>query len=783
MKLVLFFLILSLFVQNSLQAQLTPVAKSRGLGKHSVQTLAVGQNHTCALLDNGYVKCWGENLYGQLGLGDVNDRGDVAGEMGDKLPFVNLGTNRTARSLVAGAGHTCAILDNGTAKCWGENDEGELGLGDVNFRGDGAGEMGDSLPVVDLGTNRTARSMTGGRSHTCAILDNGTLKCWGRNTTGALGLEDAAHRGDGANEMGDNLPAVNLGTNRTARSLASGAHHNCAILDNGTAKCWGYNQNGQLGQGNTSQRGTSVGSMGDSMPVLDLGTNRSARSLTSGRHYANCAILDNGSVKCWGYNLNGRLGLGDTANRGDAGSEMGDSLQVVGLGVGLGKSKNKISTETLKPLGDNSPELFHETGQRHSSTFSMNIGHSCAILDNGGLKCWGANTYGQLGLGNTTARGDETGEMGDSLPLVSLGTNRTAKSIGVGSEHTCALLDNGSVKCWGRNNRGQLGLGDIANRGDAGGEMGDSLPVVNLGTNRSARSIFVGVEHTCAILDDGSVKCWGANGVGQLGLGDAAHRGDAGGEMGDSLPAVNLGTNRSARTLTSGANHICAILDNGTVKCWGYNFSGQLGLGDTAYRGDAGGEMGDSLPAVNLGTNRSARSLTTGLSHTCALLDNGTVKCWGGNMNGQLGLGDMASRGDAGGEMGDSLPATNLGTNRSARSLVCGGGYHNCAVLDDGSVKCWGQGGYGQLGLGDALDRGSSAGEMGDSLPAVNLGTNRSATSLVLGFGHTCAILDNGSVKCWGYNFDGELGLGDGIDRGAAAGEMGDALRAIRFGR
>jgi alpha-tubulin suppressor-like RCC1 family protein/fibronectin type 3 domain-containing protein len=408
---------------------------------------------------------------------------------------------------------------------------------------------------------------------------------------------------------------------------------------------------------------------------------------------------------------------------------------------------------------------------------------SCARLDNGTVKCWGYNLNGELGLGDTANRGDQAGEMGDSLPTVSLGTGRTATALAPGGAYTCALLDNGTVKCWGHNGVGQLGLGDTAHRGDGPGEMGDSLPTVSLGTGRTATALAAGSGHTCARLDNGSVKCWGANSSGQLGLGDTAHRGDQAGEMGESLPTVSLGTGRTATALAPGGEHTCALLDNGTVKCWGNSFYGQLGLGDQAQRGDGPGEMGDSLPTVSLGSGRTATALAAGnFHHTCALLDNGTVKCWGYNFNGELGLGDTAHRGDGPGEMGDSLPTVSLGTGRTATALAVGS-FHSCARLDNGSVKCWGWNLYGQLGLGDKGNRGDGAAEMGDSLPAVSLGTGRTVTALAAGGYHNCARLDNGSVKCWGYNSSGQLGLGYTSNNwGDEPGEMGDNLPTVSLG-
>ncbi|NDA77286.1 MAG: hypothetical protein EBY07_05690, partial [Actinobacteria bacterium] len=142
--------------------------------------------------------------------------------------------------------------------------------------------------------------------------------------------------------------------------------------------------------------------------------------------------------------------------------------------------------------------------------------------------------------------------------------------------------------------------------------MGDNLPTVNLGTGRTATAVSVGGVHVCAILDNSSVKCWGYNGGsspqngGELGLGDTANRGDGPNEMGDNLPTVDLGTGRTAISISAGAAHTCVVLDNNKVKCWGLNFAGQLGLGDTANRGDAANEMGDNLPTVDLGTGRTA---------------------------------------------------------------------------------------------------------------------------------------------------------------------------------
>ncbi len=417
-------------------------------------------------------------------------------------------------------------------------------------------------------------------------------------------------------------------------------------------------------------------------------------------------------------------------------------------------------------------------------SISAGSGFTCAVLAGGVVKCWGLNNLGQLGLGDRVDRGDGPREMGDALPGVDLGTGRSATAVSAGGQHTCALLDGGAVKCWGSNRSGQLGLGNNENHGGSSFEpMGDGLPEVDLGSGRTATAIAAGDRHTCALLDDHSIKCWGANSYGQLGLGDVEPRGDEPGEMGDDLPAVDLGSGRTAVAVAAGGSpdfgasvgQTCALLDDATVKCWGANLQGQAGRGTMLTGGDEPGEMGDDLPPVDLGAGRTATALTSDGSHACALLDDATVKCWGLNSGGELGLGDSLGRGDGPGEMGDTLPVVDLGAGRTATSISAGGG-HTCAVLDDGSVRCWGS---RALGLGVGAPRGDEPGEMGAALPGVDLGTGRTAVAVTTGTTQTCATLDDGTLRCWGGNDRGELGLGDTQNRGDHPGEMGDALPVV----
>ncbi|GIL57453.1 hypothetical protein Vafri_12647, partial [Volvox africanus] len=419
--------------------------------------------------------------------------------------------------------------------------------------------------------------------------------------------------------------------------------------------------------------------------------------------------------------------------------------------------------------------------------------HTCVLSPSlGAIKCFGRNKEGQLGLGDTQDRGDQKGEMGADLPIVNLGRGLNVTAVAAGCSHTCALLmPGGIVKCWGLNDRGQLGLGDKRDRGGVAGDMGEALPAVDLGFGLRATAIAAGCNHTCAILQPGNiVKCWGYNIDGQLGLEDYRTRGDHAGEMGSLLPAVDL-QGAKVTALALGESHSCVLLQpGGAVKCWGANSEGQLGQDNTESRGDEPGEMGAALLPVDLGRSGNAIAIATESAHVCVLQAPGAsnVKCWGSNSQGQLGLGDTANRGDgvidgvASREMGRALPDVLLGRNLSASALAAGE-FHTCAILQpDNLVKCWGGNKVGQLGLGDKKSRGDKPGDMNNNLQPVDLGEGLNATALAAGARHTCALLQPGNlIKCWGSNEFGALGLGDRTPRGAQPDDMGDNLPPVRL--
>ena len=669
--------------------------------------------------------------------------------MGDFLTPTNLGTGRTAVQIAAGMHHTCAVLDNGTVKCWGYNNQGQIGQGNTTNYGVSAATSGDNLPIVPLGTGRTAVAVGAGDYYSCALLDNATVKCWGLNTNGRLGQGNTTNIGNAANQMGDNLTAIAMPTGRTVSKLGVGNSHTCVILDNASMTCWGDNGQGQLGiesnAGNKANIGDQANEMGTNLLITNLGTGRTSTAVNAG-YLTTCAVLDNNTTKCWGYNNAGQLGQGNPADAsvGAASGSMGDPLVPVQPATG-----------------------------RTITAVVASLANICFRTDDGNGFCYGDNNYGRLGLGAPANAGDDVNEMGQNLNVTNLGNGNLVSKLTVGFAHSCAILTTGKVKCWGRNNVGQLGLGDIVNR-KTDAQMGDNLPFVNLGTNRTAVDITAGMYHTCALLDNNAVKCWGYNLYGQLGYENTTNKGTATSQMGDALGSIDLGTGKTATQIVAGSYYTCAILNDATVKCWGRNNTGQLGLGSTTQYGSAVNTMGTNLPTVQLGTGRTAVSIGAGDQHTCAQLDNGTLKCWGVNANGQLGQGSTTTIGSAANQMGDNLPAINL-NSASLVSKLAVGGNHACVVLVNGDLRCFGTGGNGRLGSGGTANIGTTAASM-SGLAAVNLPTGKTAVAVTATNATTCAILSDQTLRCFGYNLYGTVGIGTPTDYGTTTTQMGDNL-------
>ena len=738
-------------------------AYSVDLGRgQRARSVFAGPQTTCVILDDGSVKCWGENSHGQLGLGDTTTRGDGTSAMGDSLPFVQLGDGERAASLALGGTASCALLETGRVKCWGDAYQGALGYGDNVERGSTPGTMGDALPAVDLGTLHGAPSLVKELAavdyHSfCAILndtgsDNSALKCWGSNDYCELGAGTRqAGLADMAETVGDNMPWVDLGTTargtkRKAAALAGGYQFVCVLSDDAAVKCWGDNGSGQLGLGyagpSVSCRPDEIGNqdwVGLPAPAVDI----AARGESNGGGAHACALLENGEVRCWGENGFGQLGTGDTTGLTVASAPlvfpdgfvprklvMGDQHSCAISSDGRIKCWGSDQKGQLGPpaTGDvHSPGPDLELRSAPVSALAAGDDHTCALLESGAIKCWGRNVEGQLGVGDTVDRGVQPDQMGASLPAVDLGGGATA--VSAGALHTCAVLATGGVKCWGANDSGELGTGDTS------ALLAPASSSIALGGPASA--LALGSGFSCALLASGAIKCWGRNDVGQLGMGDLQNR------LAPARSVVPIASRAAA--IAAGAAHACALLADGRLQCWGANDSGQLGVGDDAPR----------ATPTTVGLGETALAISARGNQSCVLLSKGRIRCWGDNAHGQLGLGDAVARSAPDGAYVD------LGNARTASAVAAGAAF-TCALLDRDEVKCWGDNSVAELGTSlTGTAYGDAPGELGDSLPVVFQGGGRSVRAIAAGAAHVCAILDTADVRCWGDNTHGQLGAGD----------------------
>ena len=334
------------------------------------------------------------------------------------------------------------------------------------------------------------------------------------------------------------------------------------------------------------------------------------------------------------------------------------------------------------------------------ASISAGSEHTCAVLTNGTVRCWGSDLSGQLGNGNVND---------SAIPTLVNGLSGVS-AIDAGSEHTCALLTDGTVFCWGNDSHGQLGDGT---------NVGGRTPVL-VSDLSNATGVSAGITHSCAVLDDGTASCWGDNASGQLGDGTAN----------ESLAPVPVSDLSDVSAISGGLEHTCALLSDGTVSCWGDNTAGQLGDGTTT----------SSSTPVPVSDLTDVVAVSAGSTHTCALLSNGTVSCWGDNSVGELGVDDVS-------QSSTPIPVAGL----SGASAITAGSYFTCALLSDGTASCWGLNTYGQLGS-DSADAFSST-----QVAVTGLSNVSTISAGVL---HACVVVENGAAFCWGNNEFGQLGDG-----------------------
>ncbi len=637
-----------------------------------------GTSHTCALV-GGSVKCWGDNGGGQLGDGTTTR---------SLTPIQVSGLTSGVTAVATGNFHTCAIATGGAVKCWGVNTTGQLGDGTVTQR---------LTPVAVTGLGSGVIAIAAGQNHTCALTSGGAVKCWGANSFGQLGDNTQTQRLTPTSVSG--LPSGVI-------AITAGLTHTCAVTSAGAVKCWGANANGQLGDNSTTQRltPTSVSGLTAGATVVDAGSSHT------------CALVS-GGVKCWGLNANGQLGDNTQTQRLTPVDVVGLASGVTAIAAGSAHTCARLATTGMQcwglnqdgELGDSTLVVrrlapVDVTGLTSGVTaITAGLRHTCAVTGGGAVSCWGDDTLGQLGDNATDLR------LTPSLVSGQL----TVKAMSAGGLHTCAIVG-GGVKCWGANDSGQLGDNSTVQRLAA-------VDVSGLGSGVAA--IATGASHSCALTTGGGVKCWGANGSGQLGDNTTTQR---------LTPVDVSGLTSGVKAIVAGDTHTCALTNSGGVKCWGLNTTGQLGDNTTTQR---------NAPVNVVGLASGVIAIEAGAAHTCALTSANGVKCWGWNLYGQLGDSTTSQR---------QAPVDVSGLT-SGVSAIAIGQYHSCALVGAG-VKCWGWNDYGQVGDGTSGT---------PRLSPVNVsGLASGVSGVASGNSHTCALMSASGVKCWGDNTYGQIGDG-----------------------
>lgn len=390
-----------------------------------------------------------------------------------------------------------------------------------------------------------ASSIATGIEHTCAVLTTGAVRCWGDGRYGKLGYSSTSSVGDSPAASIISAGDVPLGGKAAAITL--GAQHTCALMVGGAVRCWGVGKGGRLGYGSQTDVGNSPTS--SIIAAGDVPLGGKAVAVSAGESHT-CALLVGGSVRCWGSGANGRLGYGNTRNVGDS-------------------PESSISAVGDVPIGGK------------ATAISAGGAHTCALLTGGSVRCWGLGGDGQLGHGSRTAIGHspvaQIAHAGD-VPL-----GGRARAIATGSYHSCAVLTGGDLRCWGNGGYGQLGYNSYRNVGDT-----PSTTIINAGdvpVGGQVVGVAAGQFHTCALLESGSLRCWGSNVAGELGYNHTVSVGDSTASSIQNAGDVPLGA--TAAAIATGGYHTCAILVTAKLRCWGYGYEGQLGYGSMYNVGDS----------------------------------------------------------------------------------------------------------------------------------------------------------------------------------------------------
>lgn len=685
----------------------------------------------------------------------------------------------TWRAMAAGDSHSLALNNDGTLWAWGNNQNGQSGIGY---------DPATTTNPTQLGIETDWSTIAAGYYHTLAIKTNSVLWAWGANESGQLGIGTTAE---------DRYEPTQVSTDLYWSMVAGGGNHSLGLKTNRTIYSWGYNSYGQLGLGYSGDPNDINNPLNYVTTPTQIDSASDWISVSTGSAFS-FAIKTNNTLWAWGANVARELGLGDQINRLTPTAVGTDSDWLMVRG-GYATTFGLRTSGTLWGCGSRIGALTRIGSDNDWRSISAGQNHTLGLKTNGSIWSWGENTYCQLGLGDSKDRINTPNQ---------IGTNTDWLLITAGGFHGLGLTTDGTIWVWGRNNNGQLGSGDTVIR-NIPAPLGSPAPPTlinltpypsqidlswsdislneegftierklmlagtwsiiatvtantisypdvitatlppntyyyyrlrsfnNFGYSPYSNELCTAISGNWVDVNEGNTQMlarknnsslwsWGMNESGQLGLGSTTDR---------DTPSL-IGTASDWSQFAGGSSHTIALKSNGTLWAWGNNSNGQLGLGDAITR---------TTPSL-IDTASDWSQIAADGSHTLALKNNGTLWAWGDNSNGQLGLENV-------GKPERDTPSL-VGTS-SDWSQITAGGTHSLALKTNRRLWAWGENGIGQLGIGDTITR---------TTPSL-ISTASDWSMITAGLAHTLALKTNSTLWAWGANLGGRLGLGDTILR------------------
>jgi alpha-tubulin suppressor-like RCC1 family protein len=721
-----------------------------------------GYNHSVALKTNNTIWAWGKNDYGQLGLGDADDRNTPSqiGTSSDWMEFtvglyyaigrkiegsiwgwggsygsspLQVGIDTDWAKISGGDNHVVAIKNDNSLWAWGNNESGQLGLGD---------NINRSSPTM-VGTDTDWSMIAAASSHTIARKINGNIFVWGNNSYGNLGLSDMVSRntptlltyqiGNGPSGITPSLTGVLLPASLIiSLSWTDNSFDETYFSIERKPGLYGtYSEVGVVGANTTVYTETVEANYYPYYYRVRCGNGGGdgnysneaivATMITSSPSQINASIISSTQIAInWSDDFNNEDGF-----KLERKTEVtGDWYQIATIAA------NIITYSDITPTGFVAKSYYYRIkafnisgdGYYSGNAFvltrddwievkggnSHTIGMKTAPTGGGTLWVWGKNDYGQLGLGNTINR----------YTITQVNSDTDWSVLSCGNNHNLAIKTDGMLWSWGGNAVGQLGIGDTITRRTPS-LVGSAIDWSKVSTKGNC---------SLALKVNGTIWSWGFNNYGQLGLGNS-------GTTTYRKTPTQIGSYSDWSMISAGEQHTASVKNNNTLWIWGYNDKGQLGLGNS-------GSGTHKTTPFQLGTNSDWSMVSLGTSHTLAIKTNGTLWSWGYNNTGQLGLGDTINR---------NTPTT-IGSDTDWAAISTGSN-HNLASKINGTLWSWGNNATGQLGLGNS-------GTTTNRKTPTQIGSDSDWSIISAGSNHSLALKTSGVLWVWGKNDCGQLGLG-----------------------